>query len=335
MAHVLQDARYQNLTKRLVRGCSKRPLAHAMMLLGCAHADLSFADPIFFPQHDAKSSLFIAQEGNDNQVGSDVYAFEQSSHSGHRLHATITQVGDDNLVLGRQSGHQSAIIEQGEQDEVAINNRLFVTQTGATAVDSTPNTLEVEMAGNGNGASAIEIDGQPELNKYSWLMSDGGGVAGQHGEGNSMELDIEGENNAFVIYQGSDKTGVDQLGVYSTNNVMDVDLEGNDNRVVAYQGLDSNRNQIELEGDRNTITAGQFGIGNEISLMAQGDDNRIMVDQGMALGQTGTDYNIVSISVTGWNNQISLQQQGSFNSAYLTQVGNNNSIFVRQTSTGR
>jgi len=335
MAQVLQDAWQSTLTGRLVRVCSKRPLAHAVMLLGCAHADLSFADPIFFPQQDASNSLFISQEGNGNRVGSDLFAFEQASQGGHRLNATITQVGDDNVVVGRQSGHASAIIEQGEQDELAVNNRIFVTQTGATGIEATPNTIEVEMVGSGNGASAIEIDGKPELAKYSWLMADDGGVAGQHGEGNAMELDIEGDNNAFVAYQGSDKTGVDQLGVYSSNNLMEIDVEGNDNRVVAYQGLDSNRNEIQLEGDRNAITTGQFGIGNEIALMAQGDDNQIVVDQGMTLGQTGTDYNIASISVTGWNNQVSLQQQGSFNSAYLTQVGNNNSIFVRQTSIGR
>lgn len=320
-------------SERLNRFTRKRVLLGTIAATALLSSEFAAADEIFFPQQTSRASLYIVQQGDGNRVGDELVTFEQSVHA-DQTHASISQIGHDNSVIGRQSGRQAAIIEQGDTDDIAIGNRIYVSQTGAVAADATANTLEIEMAGRNNGAQAIDPEITPSVTPYAWLLDNGGGSAVQHGDGNQMELDIEGDNNTFAAYQGTDKTSVEPMGVYSRNNMMEAELEGDNNTLVAFQGLDNNLMTIELEGDGNTITAGQFGISNELELVTLGDNNLITIDQGFGLAQTGSDYNLVNANVSGWNNRIAVTQQGSFNSAYLTQVGSNNSIVVRQSSLG-
>jgi len=253
------------------------------------------------------------------------------------------------LAAGVAVGQNEATVEQNNDF-----NEATVEQIGS-------NTAEVDQVSTATGPSekndaSVMQDGQGNFLDYS-----------VHGHSNMLDADQEGPGNQAVIQQGNWFDGdfnygndvkVEQISYGMGGDVVASEVSGGNHAYLKLKG-DENDIDAKQEGTANYIGGGMEG-GGELTAESQhffryeGDASTIDLDQeGMAnyLGgevhnsfgivdtdQSGT-YNTTLLSVGAesgllFNNEIRVQQEGSFNGTYISQESNANKAAVHQNGMG-
>ncbi|MFO8029804.1 MAG: curlin repeat-containing protein [Cyclonatronaceae bacterium] len=201
--------------------------------------------------------------------------------------ATIDQVGDD---------HEAMI------DQIGFSNTAYVDQTdGGSNGDATADILQ---EGDNNYVNLLQraFHGFPdESHATITQIGDGNSVEGtsatsafyQNQPGGILEVYMEGDDN--TLYSMRDEA-------QKNNNEFFLDILGSENTV----GMQQERGigDVDIEGDLNTVTLSQLGnntVFNTATIDILGNENGVSVTQTM-------DSNSATVNV-----------DGSFNSATITQ----------------
>ncbi len=290
---------------------------------------LVFASSMAFAQNNSSD---LDQEGTGNSADIDqIYDAGQSSGTNH---AMVYQDGQSNEVRGL--------------NQKGAGNYYGITQIGeGNIVQSHP-----EQGGQGGVNS---YDGFIQISQFALEGADGNKVwdADQAGEGNFLTITQNGGDIANVEAQVSKGSGESVNQIYITQTFGDNKVgEYSDNGPGAYQ-----------EGSDNVMTITQSGgasAGTESKMVSGADDTffRGNAEGGQALVQLGemnllninqngaskveyaiqtdnsnynvTGWNTATISQTGDDHMVDLEQHGA-NKATVTQTGGNHSASVWQS----
>ena len=253
------------------------------------------------------------------------------------------------LTAGVAFGQNDATVEQNNDF-----NEATVEQIGS-------NTAEVNQISKASGPS--------EKNDAS-VMQDGQGNFLDYdveGHTNTLDADQEGPGNQAVIDQKSLHDGDFNYGNDVKVEQISYGMEGDMGATEAHGG---NHAYLKLKGDENDIDAKQEGTANYIGgsmegggeltaeshhfFRYEGDASTIDLDQkGTANylnGEVHNSFGIVDTDQSGtlnsallsvgaesgllFNNEITVQQEGTFNGTYISQESNANAASVHQNGMG-
>jgi hypothetical protein len=208
--------------------------------------------------------------------------------------------------------------EEGLVSTVTYTSGISTAQTNqitaSRAVTHSGNGVYIEQVGDHNDLTIIQ-DGNDNL------------IAGKNSTTNSyVNAEIDGNNNTTTMTQRGE------------NNVILFGITGDSNTTTVNQGdaatADDNRAEFLIGGDHNTISITQKhnnGIGNNghyVAIGVAGDNNNVLTSQ------TNDSEKIGFISITGDDNDIDLNQQGSGDNYAEIAVGSDQTVDVTQDGSG-
>ncbi|MCC3859755.1 hypothetical protein [Pseudemcibacter aquimaris] len=176
-----------------------------------------------------------------------------------------------------------------------------------------------------------------------------------------VEPDVSEVQEEFSDFVGksenfSQAVYINQLGNDNRTNIQQQDgdntahvsITGNNNGADGVEGQITQKNatntaSVIVVGDRNDFDISQDGLGgtNKTSLYQSGTDNDALIEQSSVLSSTnsaelwqvgnGNQLTVNQVNaVAAYNNEVRLFQDGTDNSATLTQNGGNNTINATQ-----
>lgn len=294
----------------------------------------------------AENIVSVESVGNFNQA--------RVQQSGQDNYLQIQQRGDYNVTqnsTGRGAGDTRGQTGVGNKlviQQLGTSNRTDYLQAGAY------NTSNLELRGNHSG---IQSNVQGTANEVNTTAVGGN---------NNYATDIQGSNNAYNAYAYNEYSGINHprgarvtdasmvvrgdsnrtvLGVGGSAKV-DATINGNNNslnlraedqRAHATQDptVVSNRQQILMQGDFNTLNSyqegrsenilvtGQNGTANRIDAMQKGNDMQQLIIQ------DGTSHTLVGLQ-EGIGHRLDAMQTGNGQIANVSQTSANNSVVIRQ-----
>ena len=214
------------------------------------------------------------------------------------LYRTLQEEG----LIAQTTSYTSSI---SNAQQTSVNTSRGVTHSG--------NGVYIEQVGDHNDLTIIQ-DGNDNL------------IAGENSTTNSyVNAEIDGNNNTTTMTQRGE------------NNVILFGITGDSNTTTVTQGdaatADDNRAEFLIGGDFNTtsITQKHNNIGTDghyIAVGVAGDNNNVLTSQ------TNDGEKIGFISITGDDNDIDLNQQGSGDNYAEISVGSDQTVDVTQDGSG-
>ena len=218
------------------------------------------------------------------------------------------------------------------QADVTINQTGLDHSVSIDQVEDVLNTITVTQAGN---LQSVQIRQTAPGGNNSTVTSQG--VTGGLGE-NSIEARQTGSDNIVTITQNS------------MTNIALATQDGSGNDLFIDQGFADgtgadgvgNNALIRMDGDFNSAVIRQnfdtTGGGNDVDIFQVNDNNDVTVDQEgssnvafIAQGDlAGAGMNSATVSQFGTGNLMAIGQNGTGNVAVGTQTGSNNSMFIDQ-----
>ncbi len=318
-------------------------------------AAIADSNEAYLDQNGDEHNALIEQPGSSNDAGANGAELTQN---GHRNDLTIEQSGDSNEIgLGVNSVTGTTGILQTHNGAVPANSRrgnsLSITQSSdqnsVGAVDQqsstqggfTRNTATIIQGGSGEhdigsvrqskGSStrnSLDVTQEGSNNKVATITQ----RSGLGGNGlNSINLFMAGDENGrgalsgFAAASGATTSTLEQDG---RGNSIDLVINGRPNIPVPDQnqfgitqlGLDNTVNTVTLNSKRANLGIYQDGNRNEVAMSTvEGNDNTIGIRQLQ-------DDNLAQVNITGngVGNSFFIDQDGVFNSGYVTISGSNN-----------
>jgi len=248
----------------------------------------------------------------------------------------IDQSGSDNQIAPSNDADASndpvGLTYRGHSlEQAGKNNTMNLTQSGMGNKISQArqigdgNQTDADISGVNNGHNPLTSSSPT----YPWSTFPGasgesGAMAGaldQFGDGNTVDLIITGDDNAF----GTLQIGNDNLAV-------NMSVTGNANSIGVGQYGD--RNEIDLaivDGDNNSIGFNQDGDDNFASADVNGDKNNSLIGQDGARNETylevNGNMNEASLKVTGDDNYLNAYQKQRRNVMDVDFQGNDNNNY--------
>ena len=286
----------------------------------------------FLDCHGNNCVLDVTQTGDDNYVMAEV-----GNGGDYDQSITVTQDGDDNLVVVEANGDDNTIVI--DQD----GNNHMVYGYGNTPVTGDRNTLTLTQNGTQYEQAEIAVIGNDNTVD---------GYQGGGGESNFGRLVLTGDDNNIKIWQGkqidgaTDSTEGGDHDAYVTitgdNNVfhsaqtdqaanccwasheLTASIEGDSNDVELSQRKNgAHTMDVDIDGDNNNILAQQNGNQNStfLDLDIEGDHNLVDVNQHGGGAHSAT-INLSSVNGPAYN--FSLEQHSSSAKSYtMTSVCTN------------
>ncbi|KUF11465.1 hypothetical protein [Pseudoponticoccus marisrubri] len=272
-------------------------------------------------QNGDHNELDVEQIGDNNEVGTQGAGFEQLNvNSSSRSNtADITQSTSDNVVgevfqrtggtvpfFGPQSGNTLTILQDGGDGNIlnaVTQNRTFPLRRG--------NDADIQQSGNDNFFDTIDQIGGN--NSLTMVVT---------GDENGRERDLPGVGApALAMATFSDLSGatVNQIRQLGEGNSADIDIDGNWNLIGLNQdGAGNSADSIIIDGNTNKLGVVQTGIDNDLAVSEiLGNFNDVGVLQ------LGND-NTASLTVDGGANEFGIGQIGVDNSQTINVIGRQN-----------
>jgi len=286
----------------------------------------------FLDCHGNNCVLDVTQTGDDNYAAAEV-----GNGGDYDQSVTITQDGDDNLVVVEANGDDNTIVI--DQD----GNNHMVYGYGNTPLTGDRNTLTLTQNGSQYEQAEIAVIGNDNTVD---------GYQGGGGESNFGRLVLTGDDNNIKIWQGkqidgaTDSTEGGDHDAYVTitgdNNVfhsaqtdqaanccwasheLTASIEGDSNDVELSQRKNgAHTMDVDIDGDYNNVEAYQKGQSNTVSLDLDLTGNSNLVDV-LQHGGGGHSATINLSSVNGPAYNFSLEQHSSSAKSYtMTSVCTN------------
>ena len=244
--------------------------------------------------HGNNCVLDVTQTGDDNYAAAEV-----GNGGDYDQSVTITQDGDDNLVVVEANGDDNTIVI--DQD----GNNHMVYGYGNTPVTGDRNTLTLTQNGSQYEQAEVAVIGNDNTVE---------GYQGGGGESNFGRLVLTGDNNNVKMWQGKQIDG-------TTDST-----EGGDHDAI-----------VAIVGDNNDVHTAQTDqaatccwASHELNVGIIGDDNEV------DLSQRKNGAHTMYVDIDGDDNNILAQQNGNQGSTYLDLdiEGNYNLVDVNQHGGG-
>jgi len=198
------------------------------------------------------------------------------------------------------------------------------TQTTTYTYSITPATINNSMTNPYAGSTTNAVYINQTSGSYSNVLT-----ASQYGQGNLIEMYVNGEGNNLNAAQGYtiNSLGVPSQSTASNSNTVGITILGNNNTVTTQQIGNNNTTVASITGNSNPTTVVQTGNNNQSFNLINGGGNALTVSQ------TGNN-NVSSINLYGASNVASVTQSGSAPMSSLlnlTNAGGANNVNVTQT----
>ena len=257
---------------------------------------------------------------------------------------TVVQVGNDSssisqlvgssyehALVGQSDNYNSAGIQQGGVQELAVVNQE----------QGTGNSASIVQSGTGDNVfapTATYTHGPNNLRWYENVPADSV-LPGTNPDPNVYTL--YGPVGAVVDQNGSNNVGnINQAGYQNFANVAQGDLDGsanNNGSISQGSGLYQSDAVIYQDGQNNTAAINQAGSGTTYSTVWQyGNSNQAYSTQ------VGSEHSVIGQGVTGdevafpntvSSDYASVDQTTGGDNSLVTQTGNNDTAYVAQNYT--
>jgi len=214
------------------------------------------------------TKVTTTRSAGTNQANNKIFIVQ----SGSGVELSITQDGDDNLVIGTDLSAAGQI----EGDDI----ELTITQTGdnnVIGIDIDGNSNDVDITQNLNQSALIDITGASNtLNLNQTHLSN----SGEHyaditivGSSNVMDLDQteSGDKILFLDVDGSNNVTVDQKG--TGDHFLDITLTDSHTLDITQDGSGDHSGTLNLSGNNTSITLTQDSSSDQNYYLSQNCTN--------------------------------------------------------------
>ena len=248
----------------------------------------------FLDCHGNNCVLDVTQTGDDNYVMAEV-----GNGGDYDQSITVTQDGDDNLVVVEANGDDNTIVI--DQD----GNNHMVYGYGNTPVTGDRNTLTLTQNGSQYEQAEIAVIGNDNTVD---------GYQGGSGESNFGRLVLMGDDNNVKMWQGKQLDGT-----------TDTTEGGDHDAIVAITGNNNVFHSAQTDQATNCCWASH-----ELNAGIIGDDNEV------TLSQRKNGAHTMYVNIDGDDNNVDVAQNGNQGSTYLDLdiEGNYNLVDINQHGGG-
>jgi len=214
------------------------------------------------------TKVTTTRSAGTNQANNKIFIVQ----SGSGVELSITQDGDDNLVIGTDLSAAGQI----EGDDI----ELTITQTGdnnVIGIDIDGNSNDVDITQNLNQSALIDITGASNtLNlNQTHLSNSGEHYADITIVGNSNVMDIDqtesGDKILFLDVDGSNNVTVDQKG--TGDHFLDITLTDSHTLDITQDGSGDHSGTLNLSGNNTSITLTQDSSSDQNYYLSQNCTN--------------------------------------------------------------
>jgi hypothetical protein len=272
----------------------------------------------------------IYQQGDGNVLGSYTdftgKAFQKNgtSFSDDSNVLDLDQLGNTNTAGTWQEHHAEAtIMQNGNRNEAILYQSGQATgdlNLATIKQNGDDNSSDIYQFGEGNSASALSGHANYVSNLNNVVMK-------QVCDANTASFSLLwGDGNEADINQLGSSNYTEYSVGYGDDNIATMKVTGDFNRtrfgITAPWGSQSSDNELSITktGNYNYVSGSVVGDQNDITLVQEGNSNRI-----------GTSwYTNDGVNITGDLNTVNVSQLSDGNSSINTVTGNNNTISVIQ-----
>jgi len=269
------------------------------------------------------------------------YAVDNSIYidqTGSNAVINITQDGAGNTVKALTSNRTDAAIINADGANIAItqvgsgNTASLGVSASVTSGISTDITYSTGTNGTTNSTAIINVNAggsQADASKTSINVL-------QTGNSSKFEADVKGTGNSISATTAgpSDDVYSKMRGSSNTANISFSGTGGSNQAILDQSGTGSNAIGINVSstgnlfgitqvGSLNTATIGGYSAGSSLS----GDDNTVQINQ------NGTS-NLANLGITGASNNVNINQGGTGQDANVKISGGSNTINITQGASG-
>jgi len=222
----------------------------------------------------------------------------------------------------------------------AVDNSIYIDQTGSNAV------INITQDGAGNTVKALTSN----RTDAAIINADGANIAiTQVGSGNTVSLGVSASVTSGISTDITYSTGTS--GVTGSTAIFNVNAGGNQSNasktsINVLQTGDNSKFEADVTGTGNSISTTTAGPGDDVYSKMRGDSNTANVPfsgtggaNQAVLNQTGSGSNAIGINASSTGNYFGITQVGSLNTVTVggytsgALTGDDNAVLVQQNGT--